>query len=251
MDYVLIVILGLVIGSFLNVCIYRIPKEESVVYPPSHCTNCNHKLGPLDLIPVISYLFLGGKCRYCKLKISPAYMLVEIFNGIIYVFLYLKYGFTIDFVIYCLLVSLLIVISIIDYKTQFIYTKTTIFGVFIGVIFVLIKSVEFGSIQFDYIVGSICAFLIIELIVKLTKAMGEGDAEIVAICGLVLGVKGSLLMLFLSVVIGGIVASFILILGLKKARDKIAFGPFIAIGTIISLFFKYEILNWYFNLFSI
>ena len=132
MDYALIAILGLVIGSFLNVCIYRIPKEESIAFPPSHCANCKHNLSPIDLVPVFSYIFLRGRCRYCKEKISIRYPLIESLNGILYLIVYLKFGLTLIALKYCILVSILIVIGMIDYDTQFVFTSTTIFGGIIG-----------------------------------------------------------------------------------------------------------------------
>ena len=98
---VLIILLGLIIGSFLNVCIYRISREESIAFPQSHCTSCGYNLKPKDLIPVFSYIFLGGRCRSCKEKITIRYPLVEILNACLYLLIYLKYGFTLDFFKFC------------------------------------------------------------------------------------------------------------------------------------------------------
>lgn len=248
-EYIILAILGMVIGSFLNVCICRIPNEESISYPPSHCTNCNHRLMPLDLIPVFSFIFLGGKCRYCKEKISFQYPIVEILNCILYIMIFLKYGISVNALGYCLLTSILIVISFIDYKTQYIYRSTTIFGAICGFLFLVIQFIVYKNNAFDYIAGGIIGFLIIKIIVVITKGMGDGDAEIAAICGLFLGVKGILIGLFLGIIIGGIIGIIIIILKLKKLKDKIAFGPFIAIGTFISIMWENEILNWYMNSF--
>ncbi len=248
MDYALIVILGLVIGSFLNVCIYRIPKEESIAFPPSHCAKCQHNLSPIDLVPVFSYIFLRGKCRYCKEKISIRYPLIESLNGILYLILYLKFGLTLIALKYCILVSLLIVIGMIDYDTQFVFTSTTIFGGIIASIFIVIQAIEYRSGTIDLILGGAIGFGIIGLIVFLTKGMGEGDIEIATVCGLFLGVKGILLGLFLAIILGGIVGIIILALKLKKAKEKIAFGPCIAIGSLISMLWGVEILKIYWNL---
>jgi len=247
MDYALIVILGLVIGSFLNVCIYRIPKEESIAFPPSHCAKCQHNLSPVDLIPVFSYIFLRGKCKYCKEKISIRYPLIESLNGILYLIVYLKFGLTLIALKYCILVSLLIVIGMIDYDTQFVFTSTTIFGGIIASIFIVIQAVSYKSEIVDLIVGGALGFGIIGLIVLLTKGMGEGDIEIAAVCGLFLGVKGILLGLFLAIILGGIVGIIILALKLKNAKEKIAFGPCIAIGSLISMLWGVEILKFYWN----
>lgn len=248
MDYILIVVLGLVIGSFLNVCIYRIPLEESIAFPPSHCAKCEHKLSPLDLIPIFSYIFIKGRCSYCNEKISIRYPLIESINTILYLIVYLKFGLTLIALKYCLLVSILIVIGMIDYDTQFVFTSTTVFGGIIGIIFIIIQAIVYKSGVLDLIIGGVVGFGIIGLIVFLTKGMGEGDIEIAIVCGLFLGIKGILLGLFLSIIIGGIVGVIILALKLKKAKEKIAFGPFIAIGSLISMLWGTEILKFYWSL---
>jgi leader peptidase (prepilin peptidase)/N-methyltransferase len=248
LDYIFICILGLDIGSFLNVCIYRIPMEKSIAFPPSHCTNCKHNLNPLDLVPVFSYIFLRGKCRYCDEKISIRYPLIEILNGLLYLIVYLKFGLDVITIKYCILVSLLIVISAIDFDTQFVFTSTTIFGGIVGVLFILLQYVLYKNNVLDLILGGILGAIIIGLIVFLTRGMGEGDIEIAAVCGVFLGVKGILLGLFLAIVLGGIIGIIVLALKLKKAKEKIAFGPFIAIGSLISMIYGTEILKIYWSL---
>lgn len=247
MDYILITTLGLVIGSFLNVCIYRIPKEESIAFPPSHCSSCMHNLSPLDLIPVLSYLFLRGRCKYCGEKISMRYPIIEFLNGIMYLVIYLKFGLTIMTLKYCILVSILIVIGMIDFDTQYVFTSTTIFGALIGISFIILESITNKSISYELILGGVLGAGIIAVIVYLTKGMGEGDIEIAGVCGLFLGIKGIALGLFLAIMIGGIIGVIILSLKLKKAKDKIAFGPCIAIGSVISMVWGMEILKWYYN----
>jgi len=245
MNYLLVVIMGIVIGSFLNVCIFRVPNEESISYPPSHCSKCNHRLMSLDLIPIFSFAFLRGKCRYCKEEISFQYPIVESLNCILYIIIFLKYGISVTALKYCILISLLIVISFIDYKTQYVYRSTIIFGSICGFIFMLINFTLYRSGVLDSIAGSIIGFFIIKMIVIITKGMGDGDAEIAAVCGLFLGVKGILLGLFLSVIIGGASGILIIILKFKNLKDKIAFGPFIAVGAFISMMWAKEILEWY------
>lgn len=249
LEYGLIFILGLVIGSFLNVCIYRIPREESIVFPPSHCAKCNHNLSSLDLVPVLSYIFLRGKCRYCKEKISIRYPLIELLNCVLYLIVYFQFGLTLVALKYCILVSILIVIGFIDYDTQFVFTSTTIFGGIVATIFILIQTIVYKNQSTDLILGGIIGFIIIWLIVVLTKGMGEGDIEIATVCGLFLGMKGIMLGLFLSIVLGGAVGIIILCLKLKKAKEKIAFGPCIAIGSLIAMIWQNEILNFYWNFF--
>lgn len=249
MDYIFIIILGLIIGSFLNVCIYRIPIEKSISYPPSHCTSCTHKLKPLDLIPVLSYIFLKGKCRYCNDKISIRYPIIEIVNAILYVLIYLNFGMEFITIKYLFIVSFSIVVAMIDYDTQFVYSSTTIFGMIMGILFIVIQGIMYKNGVFDFLLGGIIGALIIWAIVFTTKGMGEGDVEIAAVFGLFLGVKGIIVGLFLGIVIGGIVGIIILLLKLKKAKDKIAFGPFIVIGCLISMMWGNRLVEMYLTLF--
>ncbi|EES48273.1 prepilin peptidase [Clostridium botulinum] len=251
MNYILVIIIGLVIGSFLNVCIYRIPLEQSISYPPSHCGTCNHRLKPIDLVPVISYLFLKGRCKYCKEKISITYPLIEILNAVLYLIIFYNYGLTFDFVKYSLLSSLLIVIGIIDYKTQDIYTVTIIFGVISSVIFMAIDFfVNKNSIS-TYVLGGLIGFLALAIIVIITKGMGIGDAEITLVCGLFLGIKGVIVTLFLGIIIGGIVAIIILALKLKDAKDAMAFGPCLSVAALMYILWGDTIINVYLKMVGI
>ena len=239
MDIFLLVIFGLVIGSFLNVCICRIANEESIAFPPSHCTNCGYELKAKDLIPVLSYIFLGGKCRSCKEKISIQYPIVEILNAILYIAIYLKFGFTLNLFKFCLFASLLIVIGFIDFKTKYVYNSTVVFGVVSGILFAVLEWMETKSIPWNYIAGAFIGFGIIYLIVILTRGMGEGDIDIALICGLFLGIKGILVTLFLAIILGGIVATIILIFKLK----------YLAIGGIIACLYGNSIIDFYLKLF--
>lgn len=249
MDIFLLVIFGLVIGSFLNVCICRIANEESIAFPPSHCTNCGYELKAKDLIPVLSYIFLGGKCRSCKEKISIQYPIVEILNAILYIAIYLKFGFTLNLFKFCLFASLLIVIGFIDFKTKYVYNSTVVFGVVSGILFAVLEWMETKSIPWNYIAGAFIGFGIIYLIVILTRGMGEGDIDIALICGLFLGIKGILVTLFLAIILGGIVATIILIFKLKERKAEIAFGPYLAIGGIIACLYGNSIIDFYLKLF--
>ena len=249
MDIFLVVIFGLVIGSFLNVCICRIANEESIAFPPSHCTNCGYELKAKDLIPVLSYIFLGGKCRSCKEKISIQYPIVEILNAILYIAIYLKFGFTLNLFKFCLFASLLIVIGFIDFKTKYVYNSTVVFGVVSGILFAVLEWMETKSIPWNYIAGAFIGFGIIYLIVILTRGMGEGDIDIALICGLFLGIKGILVTLFLAIILGGIVATIILIFKLKERKAEISFGPYLAIGGIIACLYGSRLIDIYLGLF--
>lgn len=249
MEIIFIACIGLVIGSFLNVCIYRIPAEQSISFPPSHCSTCNHQLAAKDLVPVFSYLFLRGKCRYCGSKISIRYPLIEILNGLLYVLVYFKYGFSTDTIKYCLMASVLIVIAMIDFDTQDVYTSTTLTGAAIAVIFLIIQYFTDNQSSKRFLIGGIVCAGIIAAIVFLTHGMGEGDIEIAGVSGLFLGWKLGLMSLFIAIIIGGIFGIVLLALKKKSKKEMFAFGPCIAIGTMISALAGEYLLNFYLALY--
>ncbi|MCM0650752.1 prepilin peptidase [Clostridium swellfunianum] len=242
-------IIGLLLGSFFNVCIYRIPREESVAFPPSHCTSCNTRLKPLDLIPVLSYIFLRGKCRYCGERISPRYAIIELTTAIIFLKLYAEYGLGFEFIKYAVLSCFLIVIGMIDYDTTDVYTKTTMSAIIIGIIFVAIGGYLGYGIKTS-LLGAVLGGGVISLIILLTRGMGWGDVEICLLCGLYLGFYSTILLLFLSFVLGGAIGALLIITKVKSKKDYIPFGPFIAISAIIVMMFGNKIINWYLSFLS-
>lgn len=245
MDYLVVAVLGLCIGSFLNVCIFRIPKEESISFPPSHCTNCNYKLKCKDLIPVFSYIFLRGRCRNCKQKISIQYPCIELLNCVLYIFIYMEYGFTIETLKFMILASLMIVIGMIDLKTQYVYSATIVIGAIAGIIFFVAEWINDGSFPKDKLIGMLIGLILIGLIVLLTRGMGVGDIEIVALSGLFLGIRGSIFTLFTSFVLGGIAGILIMLIKKKGRKEAISFGPYIAIATIMSIYVGNYVINYY------
>lgn len=241
-------IFGTIIGSFLNVCIFRIPAGESIVYPPSHCGSCKKNLKAIDLVPVLSWLFLGGKCRYCKSKISIRYPLVELLTGFLYFLTYKYYGLSFFTIKYIVLITLLIVISLIDYDTQDVYAVTTYPAIVLGVIFALVGNFYFNESLINYILGFVISSGAIFLVNKLTRgAMGDGDIEIHAIAGIFLGWKLAILNIFLSFIIGGVLAVGAILTKKKKKGDYIAFGPAIGISTIILIFLGNILVPLYFG----
>lgn len=249
MEFVFIVIIGLCIGSFLNVCIYRLPKNESISFPPSHCQNCGYRLKVKDLVPVFSYMFLKGKCRNCGEKISIQYPIIELTNALLYVCVYLRYGLTIETIKYSIFVSLLLVIGMIDFKTTLVCMETTIFGIVVSVIFMGYSWYSTKAFPLDNVLGGVIGFLIIWLIVKLTAGMGEGDIDIALVCGLFLGKKGIAITLFFGVILGGIAGAIFLIGRKKGKKDEMAFGPYLAMGAFIALMWGEKIFNWYISSF--
>jgi len=243
---IFVVIMGLVIGSFLNVCIFRIPREESISFPPSHCMKCGTKIKTYDLFPVISYFILRGKCRKCGDKISMRYPLIELTTGILFLLIYLKFGFTLDLIKFALLACFLIVIGMIDLDTTDVYLQTTLPGIIIGSAFIVFAFIN-GTSYLTFIFGGLLAGGLIALIIAITHGMGWGDFEICLLSGLFLGFKSSIIMLFFSFVLGGTIGVFLLVTKKKSGKDPIPFGPFIVMGTFIAMFFGEQIINWYLN----
>ncbi|MBC2579943.1 A24 family peptidase [Clostridium sp. DJ247] len=242
---VTIFILGTIIGSFLNVCIYRIPREQSIAYPSSHCTSCNNEIKWYDLFPIVSYIFLKGKCRYCGEKVSIRYPIIEFITGLIYLMLYIKYGITISLIKYIVFISILIVIGMIDFDTTDVYFNTTVTGAVAAVIFLAIYFYMGLPIK-SYIYGGVLGGGILSLIALITKGgMGWGDVEICLVCGLFLGLKLTAVMLFLSFIIGSVIGVILILLGKKSRKDYIPFGPSIVIAAVGVVFFGQSILNWY------
>jgi len=235
------------LGSFFNVCIYRIPRRESIIFPPSHCPKCGTPLKFYDNIPVVSYLLLGGRCRYCKEKISPIYPITELTTGILYVGLYIHYGTNLFlFFTFLIFVSFLIIITFIDLEHMIIPDILVFPGIFIGLLLSLIRG---DTIFLDSLLGLLIGGGVIFLIVFLSRGgMGEGDIKLSAMIGSFLGVKFTIITLLSSFILGGIVGILLLFLKIKSRKDPIPFGPFLALGAILSLFWGQTIANiwgWY------
>ncbi|WP_176718805.1 prepilin peptidase [Caloranaerobacter ferrireducens] len=240
--------IGLIIGSFLNVCIYRIPKGESIVYPPSHCTSCNTRLKVFDLIPVFSYLLNKGRCRYCGEYISLQYPFIELLNGLIYLLLFYKFGVCFDLIRYLFLTSLLIIIGFIDYKHKIIPDSVLLFGFFTTLIFKLLyySKVELLNSILGLLIGGLI-FLIIAIVSH--GGMGGGDIKLIALLGFFFGWEHLLLLMFLSFVIGAFFSIVLLLLRIKDRKDFIPFGPFISIAAIITIFYGDILISYYINYF--
>lgn len=246
-------IMGITFGSFFNVCIFRIPEKKSIANPPSHCYNCNTRLKPIDLVPILSWTLLRGKCRYCGQKISPRYALVELLTGILFVLVYNVYKMNVITIYYLLLVSLLVIITFIDIDHYIIPDGLIIFGSVFALIFnavgegigIGIKDSVLGSLICGG--GMLALICIIELIVK-KEVMGGGDIKFFAMTGLFLGIKGGLLTTLLSVYIGAIYGIITIIYSKIKKQEynsMIPYGPFISVGALITVLCGTNIINWY------
>jgi len=236
-------IYGLFIGSFLNVCIFRIPAGISLIKPPSSCGSCGHRLNYIDMLPVVNYIINKGKCRYCKSSYSMQYPLIELLNGILYLFISLKFGFSINSIIYCIIVSLLIVVSMIDLKHKIIPDGLIITGIIIGIILLL----QDKTVLFNRLIGLGIGLGLFLTIAVLTNAMGGGDIKLMAVLGLIFGIKGILFIALFSFVIGAIISVALLTLKIKSRKDEIPFGPFISLSALIYIFYGTEIVALYFR----
>ena len=254
-------LLGTCVGSFLNVCIFRIPENKSIIFPPSECPDCNTRLRPVDLIPVFGYILLKGKCRYCKKPISIQYPLVEFLTGMVWLLVYLRYGLSIETAALLFLYTLLIPVTFIDLKYMIIPNGLVLTGLVGGFIlsiyhiFVKPFSLYQSSLWYEPFIGMVSASGILFVIAiigfiiyKNDGAMGMGDVKLFIPIGMILGWKLALLTLFLAIVLGGVISIILLILKIKDRKSAIPFGPFIAIATYITGFFGNQILNWYFSL---
>ena len=239
---------GIVLGSFFNVVGLRVPKKESIVSPPSHCTVCNRKLGVLDLIPVFSYLFLKGKCSGCGTKISSIYPIMELVTGILFVLSYAMLGFSGELIIAILFMSLLVIITVADIAYMLIPNK-----VLLPFAIVLFGARLFIPLEpwWDSLLGALVGFGVLYLIAVVSKGgMGGGDIKLFFVLGLVLGTINTLVTLFLAALIGSIVGIILLKKSGKGRKTPIPFGPSIAMAAIISYFWGADFVNWYGSLFS-
>ena len=245
MGPIICLIFGLVIGSFLNVCIYRIPRNISIVKPFSFCPDCKNSIKPWHNIPVLSYIILEGKCAYCGNKISIRYPIVEFLNGFLYGIAYLNFGLNFILPFIFLFISALIVISFIDLEFQIIPDVISIPLIITGLIISLLPH------GFDGLVSNIKESLLgiligggsLYIVALLSKGgMGGGDIKLNAGVGAILGWQNALLTVFIGSLTGSIVGIIIL---KKTGNRKIPFGPFLSIGALVSLFFGREILQFY------
>ncbi|MBR6045013.1 MAG: prepilin peptidase [Ruminococcus sp.] len=242
--YVFVFLFGACVGSFLNVCIYRLPKEESLIKRNSHCMTCGTEIKRRDLIPIVSWCLLRGKCRACGAKISPRYTVVEALNALLWVFVAYKSDVLIHpvrFILMALLFSALIVVFFMDWDTQLISTYVVIFIAIIAIPYMIITPTV---PIYSHIIGAFVVsipLLIIELASK-GKAMGRGDVYLMAACGLFLGIQGILVALAVALITGSIAG---LIIKYKTENSVFAFGPWLSLGVAVAALYSRQIGDWY------
>ncbi len=259
---IIFVLLGFAVGSFLNVCIDRLPSRKSLVAPPSHCDNCEQRLSFRDLIPVLSYLWLRGRCRHCRAPIPRRVLLVEVATGVIFSLAFWRFGLSSEFALTAFWSCVFLIVIFIDWEKQLILNRVTYPAAMIALAVLAIDSVfpEAGilgnldlvpqpSILSGVIGGAIgFAFFMIVFLVS-RGGIGIGDIKLAGLIGLVTGVPLFIVALLLGIFLGGVVAIIILLLKKKGRKDVIPYGTFLGIGPIVTLLWGSEIYNWYMGLY--
>ena len=243
--FIVIFLYGIVIGSFLNVCIYRIPNKENIVTTRSHCMSCGHQLKWYELLPLISFVVQKGKCRECGAKLSVQYPLIEGLNGVLYVITFYINGLTIDSLLYCLLISALLALSVIDERTHEIPIGFNIFILCLGIIMTVLHYDDW----LNHVIGFFAVSVFIEIIIIVTRGrgMGGGDMKLMATAGLMLGWKEIILAFILGCILGAVI--HVLRMKIKGAQRVLAFGPYLSLGILISVWFGAPLITWYLGLF--
>lgn len=245
-------VLGLLIGSFLNVAALRLPKGESIVHPPSHCVHCNHRLAPLDLIPIISWLIMRGRCRYCKGPVSAFYPIGEALTGAAYAVIGWHFGVSLETLIMLVLVSVLVAVSMSDYKTMLIPDLIVwpAFGTLL-LLRIFIHPMPFWQYVSGAVIGYGTLYLIAWLSIRFLgkEGMGGGDIKLFAVIGMALGMKLTLLTLFAASFLGTLFGVISIMLKLRNREDPMPFAPFISCGAFLCLLWGDEFIQWYVSMF--
>lgn len=250
---ILIILVGLALGSFLNVCIYRIPQKKSILFPSSFCPKCGTKIRYRDNIPLLSYILLRGKCRNCKEKISLQYPLVEFITPLLLVLTYWRFGLTWGFAARSILTLVLIATFFIDLKHRIIPDVLTLPGIIVGFLLsFLVKSPSFLQSLLGIVVGGgmfYLAAILGDLLFK-KESMGGGDIKLAAMLGAFLGWQKIFLVFFVSALLGSVIGIISLYLSKEvKKTHAVPFGTFLALGAIITVFFGDTLISFYINTF--
>ena len=262
MAFFIILVFGILIGSFLNVCIYRIPKHENITTTRSHCMNCGNVIKWYDLVPILSYILLRGKCRFCKAKLSIQYPIVELLNGLLYLLIAAVAGINVQSVLIMALSSTLIVIAVIDWRTYEIPFGLNVFILILGILRTVFdalnihKGLFFGELSSvpaitvtDHIIGAVCVsgFLLVLFFTTKGRGIGGGDIKLMAVAGLFLGWKSCILAFVIGCVLGSII--HLIRMKVSKQDHVLAFGPYLAAGIFIASLWGDRIVNAYLNSF--
>ena len=232
-------ILGAIVGSFLNVCIYRIPSGKSIVFPASHCPACKHPIKFYDNIPIISYIILRGKCRNCDEKISPIYPAIELLTAIMSLLLFRKYGLSLEYLFSFMFVCALIIITFIDLEHQIIPDVITLPGIpLFALAAILFMNITLKASLIGILAGGGCLYLVALVYQLLTKreGMGGGDIKLLAMLGGFLGWQSLWFIIMASSLIGAVAGISVMISKGRDSKYAIPFGPFLSIGAVAYIF---------------
>jgi leader peptidase (prepilin peptidase)/N-methyltransferase len=246
-------LLGLAVGSFLNVCIDRLPQNKSIAYPPSHCEACQHKLSAKDLIPVLSYLRLRGRCRYCQISIPRKLLWVELVTAVIFALLYWHYGLSPELGVMAFYACLFIVIFVIDLEHSLILNKVVYPTMVVALLLSLYPwpwlSESMGMRVAYAALGGAIGFVVFLVIALVSRGgMGWGDVKLAALIGLATGFPLVFVAIIMAAILGGIVAVVLLVTRRRGRREMIPFGPFLAVAAMATLLWGNNILGWYLGL---
>jgi leader peptidase (prepilin peptidase)/N-methyltransferase len=244
-------IMGLCIGSFLNVCIYRLPAAKSIVHPRSMCPQCDTLIPFYDNLPVFSYLWLKGKCRRCQVKIPMRYPMVELLGGLFALGAYLKFGQGIETLIYYVFIAALLVVTFIDIDHRIIPDVITLPGIpiFFAASFAL-SAITYKEALLGILLGGGSLFLVAWIYSIITKkeGMGGGDIKLLAMMGAIVGWQGVFFTIFVASLVGTLAGLAVMLQSRQGMKLAVPFGPFLSIGAITYIFFGTQLVNWYFNL---
>jgi leader peptidase (prepilin peptidase)/N-methyltransferase len=243
LGYAVAFVLGSIAASFANVCIHRLPLRQSVVRPASRCTSCQHPLRPWHNLPLVSFVFLRGRCAFCRDGIPWRYPTVEGLGGLLYVIGYHQFGVSAQAFAYAMLVTALLIVSFVDLAHMIIPDAVTLPGIVVGAAIGLLPS----SIGFANAVAGACLgggiFFLITFVYP--AGMGGGDVKLIAMIGAFVGWQGVLATIILSAFCGAACGLTLILLGLKERRDPVPFGPFLAIGGTATVLWGEALLAWY------
>ena len=260
---------GLAIGSFLNVCIHRLPRGESIVRPRSRCPQCGHSIAAYDNIPLVSYLLLGGKCRHCRARISPLYFCVELTTGLLFLFLYTRYGLGGDFAKYAVFGALLLVLAVTDWQERLLPDRVTFPGMALGLGFSLLVPIADETVwllvrwagweplplavesllesSLGALVGGGSLYVVGELYFRLRgrEGMGLGDVKMMALVGFFLGPKLALLTIFLAALGGSLLGGIFILASRRGSQYELPFGSFLSVAAFAAALWGRPLLDWY------
>lgn len=245
--YITVILFGMMIGSFLNVCILRIPKGESIVTAPSHCMACGKRIKWYELIPVFSWLFLKGRCSGCKSPISAQYPLVEAVTGVLYASIYYRFGISVETLLYMSMTSALLALSVIDFRT---YEIPQGFNIFLALVGIARVATDINNWPL-YLIGffAVSVFLLIVFLITGGRGIGGGDIKLMAVCGLILGWKLIIVAFVTGCVLGSVL--HLIRMAIQKEGAVLAFGPYLSLGVFLAAMWGDKILNAYLSMFGL